>query len=149
METPRSYVRDKRSPPTTAQRSRVMSTIRAKDTKPELLVRHALHRAGLRFRLHKKDLPGRPDLVLPKYGTAIFVHGCFWHGHNCRPQKNPKTNTKFWTDKITRNIERDARKAKELKQAGWKVITIWACDLNEQTLMRLIKKIKVVDRSIP
>ena len=135
-------IRDKRSVPTTPERSRIISAIRAKNTKPELKVRSYLHKFGLRFRLHIKDLPGRPDLVLPKYNTAIFVHGCFWHGHDCRPRKATRSNTEFWSEKMRRNIERDARKVKQLEKAGWKVITVWECGLSEKALHQLVKAIK-------
>lgn len=119
-----------------------MAAIRAKHTKPELKVRSYLHKAGLRFRLHTKDLPGRPDLVLPKYNTAIFVHGCFWHEHDCRPRKATKSNAEFWSEKMRRNIERDARKVRQLEEAGWKVLTIWECGLSEEALEKLARTIK-------
>ncbi|WP_052215759.1 very short patch repair endonuclease [Sphingomonas sp. ERG5] len=114
-------------PLTPAQRSRNMSRIRARDTKPELLLRRALHAAGLRYRLHDHRLPGTPDLVLPGRRAVIFVHGCFWHGHNCPKGVTPGTNTLFWTEKIARNRERDARTDNALVDAGWRVITIWEC----------------------
>lgn len=109
-----------------------MSGIRGKDTKPEIIVRHALHRAGFRFRLHRKDLPGKPDIVLPKYHTVIFVHGCFWHGHGCRYFKVPKTRTDFWLDKIMANAKRDRQQEDALRAAGWRVFTVWECDIRDK-----------------
>ena len=122
-------------------RSRMMSGIRGKNTKPEIIVRKALHAAGYRFRLHCKDLPGKPDIVLPKYRTVIFVHGCFWHGHMCKKFKWPKTRQKFWREKIEGNIERDKKAIAELEKLGWRVKVIWECDLSSfdaQTLKSLI-----------
>jgi len=110
------------------QRSRIMSKIRSKDTQPEIIVRSLLHRMGYRFRLHRKDLPGKPDIVLPKYKTVIFVHGCFWHQHKgCKKASIPKSNTNFWQKKLSENHERDLKKQQELKKLGWKVIVIWEC----------------------
>src|SRR5690554_2969417 len=100
------------------KRSQVMSKIRSKNTKPEIILRSALHRLGYRFRVHKKDLPGKPDLVLPKYGTVIFVHGCFWHGHDCRYFRLPKTRTDFWDEKISGNRSRDRKIASFLRKQG-------------------------------
>lgn len=109
-------------------RSWNMSRIRSRDTGPELLVRSALHRAGYRFRLHSKSLPGRPDIVLPKYHTVVFVHGCFWHRHRgCRFAYTPKSRVAFWNNKFLSNIERDRRKSKALKELGWRVVTVWEC----------------------
>lgn len=109
-----------------------MSGIRGKDTRPEIIVRQALHRAGFRFRLHRKDLPGKPDIVLPKYHTVIFVHGCFWHGHGCRYFKVPKTRTDFWLDKIMANAKRDRLQEDALRSAGWRVFTVWECDIRDK-----------------
>ncbi len=109
-----------------------MSGIRGKDTRPEIIVRQALHRAGFRFRLHRKDLPGKPDIVLPKYHTVIFVHGCFWHGHGCRYFKVPKTRTDFWLDKIMANARRDRLQEDALRAAGWRVFTVWECDIRDK-----------------
>jgi len=114
---------------TLAQRSERMSRIRGKDTKPELLVRSHLHRAGLRFRLHDRDLPGRPDLVLPKYATVVFVEGCFWHGHHCQKGRIPATNSTFWASKIATNKARDQRNHRALRRAGWRVLRVWECQL--------------------
>ena len=105
-----------------------MSGIRGTNTQPEIQVRSALHKAGYRFRLHRKDLPGKPDIVLPKYKTAIFVHGCFWHGHDCKNFKWPKTRPEFWRDKILGNKARDERHSQELQKLGWRVIVIWECE---------------------
>jgi DNA mismatch endonuclease (patch repair protein) len=104
-----------------------MRAIRAKDTKPELHIRRLLHAAGFRFRLHRKDLPGNPDIVLPKYRTAIFVHGCFWHGHECYLFKVPSTRREFWVEKIGANRRRDNAKTQALLDQSWRVLTIWEC----------------------
>lgn len=112
-----------------------MSHIRSKDTKPEQLVRQALWHKGFRYRLHVKDLPGKPDIVLPKYKTAIFVNGCFWHGHKgCKDFVIPKSNTVFWLDKIGKNKNRDEQNITALISAGWKVITIWECELKKPVI---------------
>jgi DNA mismatch endonuclease (patch repair protein) len=129
-----------------ATRSYNMSMIRGKNTKPEMLVRKFLHAKGYRYKLHDKKLPGKPDIVLPKYRTVIFVHGCFWHGHtNCKYFVVPKTRTQWWTDKINRNKANDEKAIKALKKDGWKIINVWECDLKtvkvEKTLNTLIKKL--------
>lgn len=114
------------------QRHHIMASIHAKDTKPELLVRHWLWNHGYRYRLNVKSVPGSPDLVMRKYRTAIFVNGCFWHGHEpCNKYSIPKTNTNFWMAKVTRNRERDQRNYKDLHDAGWHVIVIWECQLKK------------------
>lgn len=110
-------------------RSRMMAGIKGKDTKPEILIRKALHAHGLRYRLHNKALPGKPDLVFAKYNAIIFVNGCFWHGHDCHLFKWPKSNIDFWTKKITRNKEVDQSTLRQLETLGWKVLTIWECSL--------------------
>ena len=111
-----------------------MSQIRSKDTKPELLVRRFLFAHGFRFRLHRKDLPGKPDIILPKYKTVIFINGCFWHGHNdCKYASIPETNRDFWFVKISGNAERDKINYQLLKELGWKVIEIWQCQLKPRT----------------
>ena len=115
-----------------ATRSRMMSGIRSKDTRPEIIVRQALYHAGFRFRLHRKDLPGKPDIVLPKYHAVIFVHGCFWHGHNCHYCKIPKTRTEFWLDKINANAARDLRNVEALRASGWTVLTVWECEIRDK-----------------
>ncbi len=127
-------------------RSFIMSRIRGKDTKPEILVRSYLFSRGLRFRKNDKRYPGSPDLVLPKYNTVVFVHGCFWHLHEgCQYAKMPKSNVEYWEKKLYGNRERDARNKEELKAMGWKVITVWECelkkDLREETLELLYDKI--------
>lgn len=125
-----------------ATRSRMMSGIRGKDTKPELMVRSFLHRAGLRFRLHGK-LPGKPDLVFPKYRTVVFVHGCFWHRHEgCRYATTPTSNAAFWQDKFEANVRRDAQAKKALRKLGWQVRVIWACQIRERNLQTLADRIR-------
>lgn len=109
-----------------------MSRIRSKDTSPEKLVRSLLHHAGFRFRLNVKTLPGSPDIVLPKYRTAIFVHGCFWHRHKrCKYAYTPKSRIEFWQAKFRENVERDKLKKKKLEDFGWQVITIWECETKD------------------
>ena len=116
----------------TQQRHRCMSRIRGKNTKPEILVRKGLHARGFRFRLQDRRLPGRPDVVLPKYGVAIMVNGCFWHGHKgCRYATRPKTNEEFWEAKIARNRHRDEVTTAHLEALGWQVITVWECELRK------------------
>jgi DNA mismatch endonuclease (patch repair protein) len=114
-----------------ARRSELMSRIRSKDTKPEIAVRQLLHRLGYRFRLHRKDLPGRPDIVLPRHRKIILVHGCFWHGHTCRLASRPKSNSGYWSDKIVKNKERDTRNLHALREAGWTVLELWECDIRK------------------
>ena len=108
-------------------RSRMMSGIRGKDTKPELIVRRGLHALGFRYRLHDKKLPGKPDLVLPKYKAVIFVHGCFWHMHDFKYFKWPKTRPGFWQEKIRRNVERDSFALRSLAEQGWRTAVVWEC----------------------
>ena len=115
---------------TRERRSWNMSRIKGRDTGPELRLRSLLHRAGFRFRLHSKELPGKPDIVLPKYRAAIFVHGCFWHRHDgCRNATMPSTRTEFWKSKFDSNVGRDERNQAALKAAGWTVLTVWECEL--------------------
>lgn len=122
------------------KRSEVMSHIRGRDTQPELALRSMLHKMGYRFRLHRADLPGKPDLVLARYRTVIFVHGCFWHRHKgCRFAYTPKSRTEFWLKKLESNVARDRRVTSELKRLGWHVITVWECDL--RTPDRLSKRL--------
>ena len=116
-------------------RSRMMSGIRGKNTKPELMIRKALHARGFRYRLHC-DLPGKPDICLPKHRAVIFVHGCFWHGHGCHLFKWPKTREEFWKAKIERNREVDARSMEALVKAGWRVATVWECALKGREATR-------------
>ncbi|WP_346897537.1 very short patch repair endonuclease [uncultured Roseibium sp.] len=129
---------------TPEKRSALMARIGSKDTKPELKVRRLLHVLGYRFRLHRKGLPGRPDIVLPKWKTAIFVHGCFWHRHpGCKDASTPKTNVEFWEKKFLENTTRDERVSNELRQLGWKVVVIWECETKslDKLAMRLIQEL--------
>lgn len=122
---------------TPEKRSAVMARIRSKDTKPELAVRRAAHRLGYRFRLHRKDLRGRPDLVFPSRQCVIFVHGCFWHNHpdpNCSAAGLPKTRLDYWGPKLARNIERDGHNVEILKAAGWRVLILWECQIKQPDL---------------
>jgi len=126
-----------------ATRSFNMSRIRSKNTKPELIVRSFLFANGFRYRVHDFHLPGKPDIVLPKHKTLIFINGCFWHGHrNCRYYKIPRTRTKWWIDKIDKNVANDSAKKMRLKADGWKILTIWECKLKptkrEKTLLSLL-----------
>ncbi|WP_179381740.1 very short patch repair endonuclease [Jannaschia marina] len=114
-------------------RSRMMAGIRGKNTKPELAIRSALHRRGFRFRLHRKDLPGKPDLVFTSYNAVLFVHGCFWHAHDCHLFRWPKSREDFWREKISRNIERDWQQREALAEAGWRIGTVWECALKGKT----------------
>lgn len=115
-------------------RSRMMSAIGSKNTSPELILRKLLHRLGFRFRLHSHKLPGRPDIVLPKYKLVVFVHGCFWHRHEgCRFASTPASNIKFWNDKFQKNIERDIRVKKSLTETGWRHLTVWECRIKALT----------------
>lgn len=107
----------------------MMAGIRGKNTKPELAIRHGLHRAGFRYRLHAATVPGKPDMVFPRHMAVIFVHGCFWHGHDCELFRLPGTRTEFWQEKITANRNRDRDVAKNLEQAGWRQGTVWECAL--------------------
>ena len=126
---------------TKEKRSWNMGRVRSKDTKPELQVRSLLHRNGFRFRLHKRGLPGKPDIVLVKYRTVIFVHGCFWHRHKgCQDTTTPKTRTSFWKNKFEDNTERDKRTTKALRDTGWKVIVVWECETRKPDV--LLKRLK-------
>lgn len=114
-------------------RSWNMGRIRAKNTAPELVVRRLLHRLGYRFRLHRRDLPGSPDIVLPKWNTVVFVHGCFWHRHEgCRFAYTPKSRIEFWTGKFLQNQERDRRHVERLSEDGWRVLTVWECETGDE-----------------
>lgn len=116
-------------------RSRMMSGIRSRNTKPEMLLRRGLHRAGFRYKLHDRSLPGRPDMVFPRWHAVLFAHGCFWHGHNCHLFKWPATREKFWKAKIGRNREVDARPEKALRAAGWRRAIVWECALRGKSRM--------------
>ena len=128
------------------KRSHVMSLVKQKNTGPEVAVRSFLHRRGFRFRLHDKTLPGKPDIVLPKYHTVIFVHGCFWHGHKtktCKLARIPKSRVEFWQTKIFSNAKRDRNHVKKLKALGWNVLIIWECEIgNEKSLASLAERLK-------
>jgi DNA mismatch endonuclease (patch repair protein) len=128
-------------------RSERMSRVRQKDTAPELALRKRLHAAGFRYVLHSSALPGRPDLAFPMYRAAVFVHGCFWHGHDCRAGRAPSSNTQYWAEKIAANQERDQRKTAELEEHGWRVMTVWECETKprelEKTVAKLIEQICV------
>lgn len=123
-----------------------MSRIKGKNTKPEMILRSELFKQGFRFRIHQKNLPGKPDIVLPKYETAIFVHGCFWHYHkDCIEGRIPSTNSNFWKDKLQRNISKDKANIKALLKEKWKVHVVWECEIEKhlhQTLKKLNSKIK-------
>jgi len=134
-------------------RSYNMSRIKGKDTKPEMIVRKFLFSKGFRYRLHVKSLPGKPDIVLPKYKTVIFIHGCFWHGHDgCKYFVVPKTRTEWWLNKIIGNISNDNRNNELLKLEGWRVLIIWECELKQkkknQTLENLLRLLKKIDLSL-
>ena len=119
------------------QRSAVMRRVRGKDTQPELTVRRMAHRMGLRFSLHRSDLPGNPDLVFPCRRKVIFVHGCFWHGHDCRSGRNrPSSNREYWIPKLDRNKARDAASRRRLRAQGWSVLTVWECELKHTERLR-------------
>jgi len=127
---------------TKKQRSYNMSQIKCRNTKPEMIVRSIVHRMGYRYSLHRKDLPGKPDMVFVRHGKIIFVHGCFWHMHNCRYGKvKPATNSKFWQTKRESNVARDKINLRELKKQGWKVLTVWECQIRSvRTLKSRIVK---------
>ena len=137
---------------TPEQRSRCMAAVKGKDTKPEMIVRKYLFSRGLRFRVQVRKLPGTPDIVLPKYKTAIFINGCFWHGHEgCKYFRLPKSNVDFWREKIERNIERDRESMQALLDLRWKVIRVWECELRnkanrEVTLNKIYNSITSADR---
>lgn len=121
------------------ERSRVMAKVKSRDTKPEKKVRSLLFSLGFRFRLCQKNLPGKPDIVLKKYKTVIFVHGCFWHGHeNCKNARVPKSNVEFWKNKIERNKQRFAEVSRQLQEQGWKVVVIWECETKDMKKLKMI-----------
>lgn len=115
---------------TAAQRRACMAAVRGKDTAPEMIVRRGLHALGYRFRVHYSELPGNPDIVLPRFRTVVFVHGCFWHGHDCRRGKRkPASRAGYWENKVSRNRQRDCEHVEELRNRGWNVVTVWECEL--------------------
>lgn len=116
-----------------AERSALMARIRSKDTKPEIAVRSIIHRLGFRFRLHRQDLPGKPDIVLPRHKKIVLVQGCFWHGHTCQLASKPKSNQAYWTPKIQNNQARDKRNLAALENQGWKVLELWECEVRRFT----------------
>lgn len=126
------------------ERSAIMSRVHSEDTTPEICVRKLLHAMGYRFRLHRKDLPGKPDIVLPKYKTVIFVNGCFWHGCPiCRHARvRPQKNAAYWNAKLDRNMQRDRENQKKLEQCGWRVLVIWECETKKKALPKLQEKIQ-------
>lgn len=126
---------------TPEKRHTIMAHVKGRDTGPEKAVRSLLHRLGYRFRLHQKDLPGNPDIVLPRHHKVIFVHGCFWHGHpGCRRAGRPVTNTAFWNKKLDKNVERDARVQAELQLRGWKVLVVWQCQIRDRDRLAAMLK---------
>lgn len=124
------------------RRTEIMRSIRSQDTRPELLVRRAAHRLGLRFRLHAKNLPGKPDLVFKKWATVVFVNGCYWHRHaHCKKASTPKTNIEFWQEKFSANVRRDKRNYRLLRAAGWHVVVLWQCQVRtEEAAMTILKR---------
>jgi DNA mismatch endonuclease (patch repair protein) len=127
---------------TPEQRRRTMAAVKSQNTKPELVVRRLLHAAGYRFRLHRKDLPGKPDIVLPKYRTVVFVHGCFWHQHSgCKAASRPASRQEYWEAKLDRNVSRDVSNQAQLEALGWHVIVVWECEIKarEVLLQRLTR----------
>lgn len=131
---------DKKTP---AERSANMSAVKSKNTRPEMFVRSTLHRNGYRFSLHRPNLPGKPDIVLPKYRTVIFINGCFWHSHkNCKKAGLPKSNVDFWNHKIQSNVERDKKNYSALSELGWRVLVIWTCSCQKKEAPQLLSKIK-------
>lgn len=133
---------------TPAQRSFNMSRIKGKDTKPEMLIRRGLHAKGLRYRLHDRKLPGRPDLVFPKYKTVVFIHGCFWHSHGCSLSKLPATRQEFWQEKLEGNKSRDQRVLNQLQAEGWRVLVIWECTLRGKQRRKETEILEFTERFI-
>ena len=133
-----------------AARSAIMARVKAANTRPELAVRRVFHRLGYRFRLHRRDLPGTPDLVLPKYRAVVFVHGCFWHQHHCpRGRRQPASRREYWEPKLARNVQRDATSARALRQLGWRILTIWECQVGAPDLPDRITRFLRDDRPRP
>jgi DNA mismatch endonuclease (patch repair protein) len=130
----------------TIERSERMRSVRQAGTRPELALRHGLHAAGLRYRLHAAELPGRPDIVFPRFGVALFVHGCFWHGHSCAAGRSPATRRDYWVPKVEANKARDKRKVRALRRLGWSVFTVWECRLDTEAKLRAT--VAAVDRRV-
>ena len=126
------------------KRREIMQHVKTRNTAPEVKLRSLLHRRGFRFRVNRQDLPGKPDIVLPKYKTVIFVHGCFWHGHDCSRGKRPQTNVDFWNKKIDANITRDRNETNQLVELGWRVCVVWECEIKKKNEDNLIAKIESV-----
>ncbi len=128
------------------KRSQMMAGIGRKDTKPELIIRKGLHAQGFRYRLHDRKLPGKPDLVFPRYKSVILVNGCFWHGHSCHLFKWPSTRIQFWREKISATVERDCRMRKELDCEGWRILTVWECALKGKTRRPMEEVVETASR---
>ncbi|MEY8760288.1 very short patch repair endonuclease [Chryseobacterium tongliaoense] len=126
------------------KRSEIMSKIAGKETKPEILIRKQLFAKGFRYRKNVKELPGKPDIVLPKYKTVIFINGCFWHGHSCKKAVLPSTRTEFWSDKIAKNKERDLKNYQKLHNDGWNIIVVWQCEMSNK--LQLSTKIEEIEK---
>lgn len=124
------------------KRHEIMQNVKTKNTAPEIKLRSLLHKNGFRFRVNRKDLPGKPDIVLPKYRAVIFVHGCFWHGHDCPRGRRPQTNADFWNQKIDRNVIRDKSDASLLESLGWRVLIVWECEIKKKNEAVLLSRVK-------
>ena len=124
------------------KRHEIMQNVKTKNTAPEIKLRSLLHKNGLRFRVNRKDLPGKPDIVLPKYRAVIFVHGCFWHGHDCPRGQRPQTNADFWNQKIDRNVIRDKSDVSLLESLGWRVLIVWECEIKKKNEAVLLSRVK-------
>ena len=129
---------------TAEQRRKCMSSIRRENTEPELLLRSALHKSGLRYRLHYKSLPGSPDIVFPKFHVVLFVHGCYWHSHGCYKSSTPKSQRDFWINKFKANQERDQRNIKSIQEQGWRVIIVWECALKGKTSLPISTVVETI-----
>lgn len=124
------------------KRHKIMQNVKTKNTAPEIKLRSLLHKNGFRFRVNRKDLPGKPDIVLPKYRAVIFVHGCFWHGHDCPRGQRPQTNADFWNQKIDRNVIRDKSDVSLLESLGWRVLIVWECEIKKKNEAVLLSRVK-------
>ena len=124
------------------KRHEIMQNVKSKNTAPEIKLRSLLHKNGFRFRVNRKDLPGKPDIVLPKYRAVIFVHGCFWHGHDCPRGQRPQTNADFWNQKIDRNVIRDKSDVSLLESLGWRVLIVWECEIKKKNEAVLLSRVK-------